>query len=81
MHRDIKPPKQYETSSAHVLLISPDRVCPVFISYLDSQRRSFHGGLVVKLGDFGCAKQLDDDTSISDAGTIRYKAPVSLGYC
>ncbi|OWY53844.1 kinase-like protein [Alternaria alternata] len=31
----------------------------------------------VKLGDFGCAKWLDDDITMSDTGTVRYKAPES----
>ncbi|OAL46423.1 kinase-like protein [Pyrenochaeta sp. DS3sAY3a] len=33
------------------------------------------GRIHVKLGDFGCAKQLEDDTTLSDAGTIHYRAP------
>jgi serine/threonine protein kinase len=55
-------------------------MCIVFISYLDPTDHA-NGMIDVKLGDFGCAKQLDDETSMSDTGTIRYRAPVSLGHC
>jgi len=49
----------------------------VFISHLDWEDR-VHGKIHVKLGDFGCAKWLDDNTTMSDTGTVRYKAPVKV---
>lgn len=75
MHRDIKPQNSI-SFTALALSTCSNSVKTVFISHLDLE--DLHGKIHVKLGDFGCAKWLDDDTTMSDTGTVRYKAPVML---
>ncbi|RYO45616.1 hypothetical protein AA0116_g13195 [Alternaria tenuissima] len=62
-------------SCDHDVLIHRDiKPHNIFVSHLDLTDR-VHGKIHVKLGDFGCAKWLDNDTTMSDTGTVRYKAP------
>lgn len=74
MHRDIKPQNSILYPLIYVtIILTPS----VFVSDFEPSDVPGKGRIHVKLGDFGCAKQLDDDTSMSDTGTLRYKAPVS----
>ncbi|KAF2655092.1 kinase-like protein [Lophiostoma macrostomum CBS 122681] len=55
--------------NSHATLIHRDiKPQNIFISSLDPMH--------VKIGDFGCAKPLDDNSTMSDTGTERYKAPM-----
>jgi serine/threonine protein kinase len=68
IHRDIKP-QNSNISPQPCLLYTPDIIVFIF-SFIN-------GYLHVKLGDFGLAKPLAEDTSRSYVGTQDYIAPVS----
>jgi serine/threonine protein kinase len=66
LHRDIKPENSKFRQAKSLLLL----IFPVFINRL----RQDH--IEVQLGDFGLAKELDEDTSHTYVGTRDYIAPV-----
>ncbi|KAF1951281.1 hypothetical protein CC80DRAFT_597440 [Byssothecium circinans] len=60
--------------SEHPTLIHRDiKPQNIFISYLDFDNPS-DGEIHVKLGDFSCAKQLNDISSMTITGTVGYQA-------
>ncbi|CAN9239190.1 unnamed protein product [Alternaria alternata] len=67
--------QELESCDHNVLIHRDIKPHNILVSYVDLEDR-VHRMIHVKLGDFGCAKWLDDDTTMSDTGTVRYKAPV-----